>query len=171
MIKTRHMFSFKDIIICLPFFWLLLFLENFACLLLGSTQCWLSHWKIQNLVSCLNFSSLSECQLWAGCRSCLSHEVWQSLLEKERAGRPLSPDVMCTWLSHPSAGHAGWHKVGGQEETPSLNSRQESCDSFLQSRKAAKTQQGVTAAQNLRTGLCKIPQPCELVSSDFQKQG
>lgn len=83
---------------------------------------------------------------------------------KERAGRPLSPKLMCTWLTHPSAGCAGWHKVGGQEETPSPKPRQESCDSFLQSRKAAKTQQGVTAAQNHRTGLCKIPQPCELVS-------
>lgn len=60
--------------------------------------------------------------------------------------------------------------MGGQEETPSLKPRQESCDSFLQSRKAAKTQQGVTAAQNLRTGLCKIPQPRELVSSDSRSR-
>lgn len=42
--------------------------------------------------------------------------------------------------------------MGGQEEIPSPKPRQESYDSFLQSRKAAKIQQGVTAAQNLRTG-------------------
>lgn len=41
-------------------------------------------------------------------------------------------------VAQAAAGHAGWHKVGGHEETPSPKTRQKSCDSFLQSRKAAK---------------------------------
>lgn len=163
----QHMFPFKACH-CLPAFLLAsAFPRELSMSLVGSAQCWPLCWKIKNLVCYLNFSSPSKCQVGASCRSCLSREawLWWSLMEKGTDGRSLSPNLTCTWLSCPSAGCAGWHKVGHHEGTPSPKPRWDSRNPFL----PFSTQESFQ--DTARCHCCPKPQGCVVQNSSAPRAG